>query len=152
VVARARARLERWASIDSLLASEAVGRTLVGRSPAWRRVLRQVVEVARFTDAPVRSPARHSSPPASATAARSASRASSTRSIRARSSATSCCSAARQSHELSGSEFFRHEKGSFTGAVAARNGAFALADEGTLFQFSLRAIDIVHRSTPCEFV
>ena len=35
--------------------------------------------------------------------------------------------------ELSGSEFFGHEKGSFTGAVAARNGAFALADEGTLF-------------------
>jgi len=35
--------------------------------------------------------------------------------------------------ELSGSEFFGHEKGSFTGAVAARNGAFALADDGTLF-------------------
>jgi transcriptional regulator with GAF, ATPase, and Fis domain len=35
--------------------------------------------------------------------------------------------------ELSGSEFFGHEKGAFTGAVAARNGAFALADDGTLF-------------------
>ena len=35
--------------------------------------------------------------------------------------------------ELSGSEFFGHERGAFTGAVAARDGAFALADGGTLF-------------------
>jgi transcriptional regulator with GAF, ATPase, and Fis domain len=35
--------------------------------------------------------------------------------------------------ELSGSEFFGHERGAFTGAVAARDGAFAQADRGTLF-------------------
>jgi len=35
--------------------------------------------------------------------------------------------------ELSGSEFFGHERGAYTGAVAARDGAFALADGGTLF-------------------
>jgi len=35
--------------------------------------------------------------------------------------------------ELSGSEFFGHERGAFTGAAAARKGAFALADTGTLF-------------------
>jgi transcriptional regulator with GAF, ATPase, and Fis domain len=35
--------------------------------------------------------------------------------------------------ELSGSEFFGHERGAFTGAVATRDGAFALADGGTLF-------------------
>jgi transcriptional regulator with GAF, ATPase, and Fis domain len=34
---------------------------------------------------------------------------------------------------LSGSEFFGHEKGAFTGAVAPREGAFALANHGTLF-------------------
>ena len=33
---------------------------------------------------------------------------------------------------LSGSELFGHERGAFTGAVAAREGAFALADGGTL--------------------
>jgi transcriptional regulator with PAS, ATPase and Fis domain len=35
--------------------------------------------------------------------------------------------------ELSGSEFFGHERGSYTGAAGAREGAFALADGGTLF-------------------
>ena len=35
--------------------------------------------------------------------------------------------------ELSGSEFFGHERGAFTSAIAAREGAFALADRGTLF-------------------
>jgi len=35
--------------------------------------------------------------------------------------------------DLSGSEFFGHEKGAYTGAWGARDGAFALADGGTLF-------------------
>ena len=35
--------------------------------------------------------------------------------------------------ELSGSEFFGHQRGAFTGALAQRDGAFALANGGTLF-------------------
>ena len=35
--------------------------------------------------------------------------------------------------ELSGSEFFGHERGAFTGAASSRDGAFALAHRGTLF-------------------
>jgi transcriptional regulator with GAF, ATPase, and Fis domain len=35
--------------------------------------------------------------------------------------------------ELSGSEFFGHERGAFTHAVTSRDGAFALADGGSLF-------------------
>jgi transcriptional regulator with GAF, ATPase, and Fis domain len=35
--------------------------------------------------------------------------------------------------ELSGSEFFGHERGSYTNAVNSREGAFALANKGTLF-------------------
>ncbi|HMO39603.1 MAG TPA: sigma 54-interacting transcriptional regulator [Saprospiraceae bacterium] len=41
------------------------------------------------------------------------------------------CSAV--SPELAGSEFFGHEKGSFTNAFSMREGAFGLADGGTLF-------------------
>ena len=35
--------------------------------------------------------------------------------------------------ELSGSELFGHERGAFTGAATARDGVFALANQGTLF-------------------
>jgi transcriptional regulator with GAF, ATPase, and Fis domain len=35
--------------------------------------------------------------------------------------------------ELSGSEFFGHERGSYTNAMQSREGAFALANKGTLF-------------------
>lgn len=35
--------------------------------------------------------------------------------------------------ELSGSEFFGHERGSYTNALNSREGAFALANRGTLF-------------------
>ena len=35
--------------------------------------------------------------------------------------------------ELSGSEFFGHEKGAYTNAMQSREGAFALANKGTLF-------------------
>ncbi len=37
------------------------------------------------------------------------------------------------SPELSGSEFFGHERGAFTGAANSREGAIALAHKGTLF-------------------
>jgi DNA-binding NtrC family response regulator len=127
VIARVAARLERWAAIDALLASEAVARTLVGGSPAWRRVLRQVVEVARFTDAPVLVTGE------TGTGKELVSRlihALDPRKIKRDFVVLDCTTIV---PELSGSEFFGHEKGSFTGAVAARNGAFALADEGTLF-------------------
>ena len=41
---------------------------------------------------------------------------------------------ARRSFRLcSGSEFFGHEKGAFTGATGPRDGVFALANRGTLF-------------------
>ena len=127
VVERIAARLDRWAAIDALLATDVVAQTLVGTSPAWRRVLRQIVEVARFTDTPILITGE------TGTGKELVSRlvhALDPRTVKRDFVVLDCTTIV---PELSGSEFFGHEKGSFTGAVAARNGAFALADDGTLF-------------------
>ena len=120
-------RLRRWEAIDELVDCGHVRDHLVGESPAWRAVLRDAVEVARFTDAAV---------------------------LITGESGTGKERLAQLVHELdphpnkkqmvvldcttvvpslSGSEFFGHEKGAFTGASAPRAGAFELADGGTLF-------------------
>jgi transcriptional regulator with GAF, ATPase, and Fis domain len=121
------ARFARWAEVDALAESDSVRGSLVGTSARWLAVRRQIVEAARFTEAPV---------------------------LLTGESGTGKELAARLVHELdgrrgkrdlvvldcstlvpslSGSEFFGHERGAFTGAVAARDGAFTLADGGTLF-------------------
>ena len=121
------ARLERWAEIDRLIRSDTVRHTLIGDSPTWITVLRQIVEVAAFTQTAV---------------------------LLTGESGTGKELAARMIHgldrrpdkgpfvvldcttvvpTLSGSEFFGHERGAFTGAVAPRDGAFARANGGTLF-------------------
>ena len=46
-------RLRRWQTIDELVGCQHVQDFLVGDSPAWQAVLREAVEVARFTDAAV---------------------------------------------------------------------------------------------------
>jgi transcriptional regulator with GAF, ATPase, and Fis domain len=127
VAERIKARFERWRAVDALLHSPTIQSKLVGVSVAWRSALRQIVEVARFTSAFV---------------------------LLIGESGTGKELIARMIHELdssgagnelvvvdcttivpelSGSEFFGHERGAFTGAVAARDGAFAAADGGTLF-------------------
>ena len=121
------ARLERWTRIDELLETPSVRRQLVGVSPRWIGCLRQLVETAVFSDGPV---------------------------LLLGESGTGKELLARLVHELdgstgrgelvtldcttvvpdlSGSEFFGHERGAYTGAVGPRDGAFALADRGTLF-------------------
>ncbi len=121
------ARLKRWQAVDEIVDSPLVSNTLVGQSRVWRSVLRRIVEVARFTDAPVLlmgetgtgkelaarlihalDPQRHNHDPV----------------------ILDCTTIV---PELSGSELFGHERGAFTGAVATRDGAFAQANKGTLF-------------------
>jgi transcriptional regulator with GAF, ATPase, and Fis domain len=121
------ARLGRWHEVDRLVESPIVQDSLVGRGPQWLVLLREIVEVARFTDASV---------------------------LITGESGTGKELVARLIHELdprrdkrnlvlldcttvvptlSGSEFFGHERGAFTGATGTREGAFASADGGTLF-------------------
>jgi transcriptional regulator with GAF, ATPase, and Fis domain len=120
-------RLRRWQTIDELVGGRHVQEFLVGDSPAWQAVLREAVEVARFTDASVLITGEsgtgkervaqliHELDP---------------RPHKKRLVVLDCSTVV---PSLSGSEFFGHERGAFTGAAAAREGAFELADSGTLF-------------------
>jgi transcriptional regulator with GAF, ATPase, and Fis domain len=124
------AHLRRWAEVDEVVDSPLVCENLVGVSAAWRRVLREVVEAARYTDVPLLLVGESGtgkellarlvhalSPPRRPTG-------------RGELIVLDCAAVP---VTLSGSAFFGHEKGSFTGATGSREGAFALADGGTLF-------------------
>jgi transcriptional regulator with GAF, ATPase, and Fis domain len=121
------ARFERWEEVDRLVGSAVVTRNLVGQSLAWRSVLRQIVEVARFSSSTVLLGGE------SGTGKELVARLIHTLDAREdkRDLVTLDCTTIVP--ELSGSEFFGHEKGSFTSAVATRDGAMAMADGGTLF-------------------
>jgi transcriptional regulator with GAF, ATPase, and Fis domain len=120
------ARLERWRDVDELLLSAVPRHGLVGDSAAWRSVLRDVIEVARFTDAPVLITGE------SGTGKELVARLIHVLDSRPHKSDLVVLDCTTIVPTLSGSEFFGHERGSFTGAVSTRDGAFALADGGTL--------------------
>jgi transcriptional regulator with GAF, ATPase, and Fis domain len=123
----AAARLSRWGTVDDLIASPAVRTKLVGDSPRWRALLRDIVEVARFTDASVLLMGE------SGTGKELVARLIHDLDPRPRKGELVLLDCTTVVPSLSGSEFFGHERGAFTGAVAAREGAFARADGGTLF-------------------
>ena len=121
------ARFQRWKQVDTIIASPLVKENLAGRSAAWIRSLRQIVEVATFTDSSVLITGE------SGTGKELFAQLVHTLDTRASKGSLVVCDCTTIVPELSGSEFFGHERGAFTGAVAARKGAFALADGGTLF-------------------
>jgi transcriptional regulator with GAF, ATPase, and Fis domain len=120
-------RLRRWQTIDELLVCGQVKDFLVGESPAWQAVLRDAVEVARFTSASVLVTG------ASGTGKERVAQLIHELDPRPRKKKLVVLDCSTVVPTLSGSEFFGHEKGAFTGAAAPREGAFELADGGTLF-------------------
>jgi transcriptional regulator with GAF, ATPase, and Fis domain len=121
------ARFERWREVDELVSSAAVQSRLIGDSGVWRMLLRQVIETARFTDANVLLIGESGTgKELIASTLQDVSSDTHGKSL----VILDCTTVV---PELSGSEFFGHERGAFTGAVAARDGAFALASGGTLF-------------------
>ncbi|MDX6680346.1 MAG: anaerobic nitric oxide reductase transcription regulator [Solirubrobacteraceae bacterium] len=122
-----RARLERWQAVDDLVASPLVTEHLVGSSPAWRSVLRDVVEIAYFSHVDVLVTGE------SGTGKELTAQLIHTLDQRPGKGDLVVVDCTTIVPSLSGSELFGHERGAFTGAVAARDGAFALADGGTLF-------------------
>ncbi|MDH4083543.1 MAG: sigma 54-interacting transcriptional regulator [Nitrospira sp.] len=121
------ARLARWQIVDTLVTSSEVQNTLVGQSPVALSVLRQLVEAAYFTDSTILLMGE------SGTGKELAARLIHSLDQRANKGDLVVLDCTTVVPELSGSEFFGHERGAFTGAVTARDGAFALANGGTLF-------------------
>jgi transcriptional regulator with GAF, ATPase, and Fis domain len=126
-VAAVAARLARWRVVDEIAASPLVADALVGQSPAWRSVMREVVEVARFSDVNLLITGE------SGTGKELTARLVHTLDQRPDKGELVVVDCTTIVPSLSGSEFFGHERGAFTGADSARDGAFALADGGTLF-------------------
>lgn len=124
---QAAARFDRWEKVDEIVRSPLVKGNLVGQSPAWIRALRQIVDVGRFTDSSVLITGE------SGTGKELFAQLIHTLDQRPNKGKLVVCDCTTIVPELSGSEFFGHERGAFTGAVSAREGAFALADKGTLF-------------------
>ena len=121
------ARLERWAEIDLMMRSAAVRQQLVGDSPHWVALLRQVVEVAAFNQTSVLLTGE------SGTGKELVAQLIHRLDRRPDKGPLVVVDCTTVVPTLSGSEFFGHERGAFTGAVAARDGAFGRAHGGTLF-------------------
>lgn len=120
-------RLERWNVVEQSLESTLVVDNLIGCGLVWKNLLRRVIEVARFTDASILILGD------SGTGKELIARLIHTldrRTPRHELVITDCSTIV---PELSGSEFFGHKQGAYTGAVGSRRGAFQIADGGTLF-------------------
>lgn len=120
-------RLERWAAVDEVVSSPLVRDHLVGETSTWKALLRRAVEVARFGDASMLITGE------TGTGKELLARLVHTLDARSDKRDLVVLDCTTVVPTLSGSEFFGHERGAFTGAVASRDGAFALADRGTLF-------------------
>jgi transcriptional regulator with GAF, ATPase, and Fis domain len=127
-VARAvAARIERWESIDRLMRSPVVEENCIGKSRIWKTLLRQIIEACCFTDSPILILGE------SGTGKELIARLIHTLDQRANKRDLIILDCTTIVPELSGSEFFGHERGAFTGADGSRDGVFARADGGTLF-------------------
>jgi transcriptional regulator with GAF, ATPase, and Fis domain len=127
VARQIKARLERWHSVKLLMEESTVSELVVAKSPAWRTILRNIVEVARFSDATVLILGE------SGTGKEVVARLIHLLDQRPTKRDLTILDCSTIVPELSGSEFFGHERGAFTGALTERQGAFALANGGTLF-------------------
>ena len=119
------ARLQRWQAVAQLLASNAVRGALVGGSAVWTALLHQVVEMAAFSQASILITGE--------TGTGKDLLAQLVHRLGNCSGDFTILDCTTLSPELAGSELFGHERGAFTGAAGARDGAFALADGGVLF-------------------
>jgi transcriptional regulator with GAF, ATPase, and Fis domain len=122
-----KARFERWRSIEQLMEEPTVSELVVAKSLVWRTILRDIVEIGRFSNGNVLLLGE------SGTGKEVLARLIHLLDSRPNKRDIVVLDCASIVPELSGSEFFGHERGAFTGALTERHGAFALANGGTLF-------------------
>jgi transcriptional regulator with GAF, ATPase, and Fis domain len=120
-------RLERWAAVDAIVESDAVRAVALGSAARWKAVLRDVVEMARFTTSSMLLTGE------TGTGKEVVARLVHDLDPRPRRRELVLLDCTTIVPSLSGSEFFGHEKGAFTGASGPRSGAFEMAHGGTLF-------------------
>jgi transcriptional regulator with GAF, ATPase, and Fis domain len=129
--------VSRWSLVDSIIESDLVIRNVIGSAGIWRRLLRQVVEAARFTQAPVIITGE------TGTGKELVARLVHTLDPKRHERNLIVVDCTTLQPELTGSELFGHQRGAFTGAVAPRDGALALADGGTLFLDEIGELPLV---------
>ncbi|SFK58947.1 sigma-54-dependent transcriptional regulator [Methylocapsa palsarum] len=122
-----KARIDRWFALDELMDQPMVSELVIAKSPTLRATLRDLVEVARFSEGNILLLGE------SGTGKEVAARLVHLLDPRANKRDLVVLDCASIVPELSGSEFFGHERGAFTGALTDRQGAFSLANGGTLF-------------------
>ncbi len=125
------AKLQRWFEVDELTGQAVSQESIIGDSATWCAITRRVVEAARFSTIPVLLTGESGTGKELLARLISAVCASTggPHKFRKELITVDCGSLV---PELSGSEFFGHERGAFTGAHMQREGAFAMADGATL--------------------
>jgi transcriptional regulator with GAF, ATPase, and Fis domain len=129
-------RIGRWAEIEALLSDHQVTRSVVGQGPTWQGLLRQVVEIAAFSQAGLLLTGE------TGTGKEQIARLAHTLDRRSRKGDLVTVDCTTLSRDLMASELFGHERGAFTGALAAHDGAVALAHQGTLFLDEIGELDL----------
>ena len=118
---------DRNEAIEEIIDSPLIQKYLIGESRTWKNFLREVIEVAIYSNSSVLLIGE------SGTGKELLSRLIHTIGNKQKKKSIVLIDCTTIVPDLSGSEFFGHEKGSYTNALQTREGAFALANEGTLF-------------------
>jgi len=118
---------KRWNNIKNVIDSPLVKDNLVGESKRWKSFLSEVIEASIYSQSNILISGE------SGTGKELAARLIHTLDKRPNKGKIIMIDCTTIVPDLSGSEFFGHEKGSYTSSVSSREGAFALADKGTLF-------------------
>ncbi len=120
-------RIRRLAKIEELASGVYIKSRLVGESTVWKSILREVIELACFSDTTALILGE------SGTGKEEIARLIHHLDPRRSNQPFVVLDCSTLTTELAGSEFFGHEKGAYTGASIHRSGAFEEAHKGTLF-------------------